>query len=139
MFDRLKSLLDEILKSEAATTTSLGPNDQNVGRGAAVQVVAPPAAATARNEPLHFDLISGGVMFSVDDVVPASHPLWQGSLAESSEIRAEAKILLMPDGEAPALAPEGYVGLGLLGKRRDHFSQSSSICPQRDLARLLSS
>lgn len=109
MFDRLKSLLDEILKSESAATTSLGPNHQNVERGAAVQVVAPPAAATARNEPLHFDLISGGVMFSVDDVVPASHPLWQGSLAESTEIRAEAKILLMPDGEAPALAPEGYV------------------------------
>jgi hypothetical protein len=109
MFDRLKSLLDEILKPEPAATTSLSPNHRNVERGAALQVVAPPPIATARNEPLHFDLISGGVMFSVDDVVPASHPLWQGSLAESTEIRAEAKILLMPDGEAPALAPEGYV------------------------------
>src|ERR1700722_20301096 len=125
MFDRLKSLLDEILKSGSAETTSLGPNDQNVERGAAVQVVAPPAAATARNEPLHFDLISGGVMFSVDDLVPASHPLWQGSLAESTEIRAEAKILLMPDGEAPALAPRGMAGLGLPGERQDHFAQGS--------------
>jgi hypothetical protein len=108
MFDRLKSLLDEILKSESTTTTTLGLNHQNVEGGAAVQVVAPPRVA--KNEPPHIDLTSGGVTFSVDNVVPASDPLWQGSLAESTEIRADAKILVMPDGEAPALAPEGYVG-----------------------------
>src|SRR3984957_20746440 len=102
MFDRLKSLLDEILKSESAATTSLGPNDQNVERGAAVQVVAPPAAATARNEPLHFDLISGGVMFSVDDVVPASHPLWKGRLAGGTENRAGGQKVLLPGGVGPA-------------------------------------
>jgi len=110
MFDRLKSSLDEVLKSESTTTTSLGLNHQNVERGGAVPVMVPPRVATARNEPPHFDLTSGGVTFSVDDVVPASHPLWQGSLAESTEIRADAKILAMPDREAPALAPEGYVG-----------------------------
>lgn len=50
MFDRLKSLLDEILKPEPAATTSLSPNHRNVERGAALQVVAPPPIATARNE-----------------------------------------------------------------------------------------
>ena len=93
MFDRLKSLLDEILKSESTTTTTLGLNHQNVERGAAVQVEAPPKVATARNESSHIDFTNGGVTFSVDDVVPASDPLWQGSLAENTEIRADAKIL----------------------------------------------
>ncbi len=116
MFDRLKSLLDEILKSESTTTTTLGLNHQNMERGAAVQVVAPPGVATARTEPPQIDLTSGGVTFSVDDVMPASDPLWQGSLAESTEIRADANILVMPDGEAPALAPEGYVGTLIPGE-----------------------
>jgi hypothetical protein len=110
MFDRVKSLLDEILKSESTTTATLGLNHQNLERGAAVQVVAPPGVATARKEPPHIDVTSNGVTFTVDDVVPASDPLWQGSLAESTEIRADAKLLVMPDGEAPTLAPEGYVG-----------------------------
>ena len=51
-----------------------------------------------------------GINFPVDDVVPASDTLWQGTLGESLEIRADATILLMPDRALPTLAPEGYSG-----------------------------
>ena len=110
MFDRVKSWLDEVLKYESTTTTTLGLHHQNVERGAGVQVAAP-QVATEKNEPHHIDLTNGGVTFSVDDVVPASDPLWQGSMAESTEIRVDGNVLVMPDGQAPALAPEGYVGV----------------------------
>ena len=49
-----------------------------------------------------------GVVFPVDNVVPASDPLWLGTLRESVEIRTDASVLIMPDEEIPAIAPEGY-------------------------------
>jgi hypothetical protein len=52
---------------------------------------------------------AAGVSFAVDDVVPAIDPLWQGSLAESAEIRANAGILVIPHGDQPCVAPEGYL------------------------------
>ena len=51
---------------------------------------------------------SAGITFPVDDVIPASSPLWLGTLGESLEIRGDASILIMPDRDLPALAPEGY-------------------------------
>lgn len=50
-----------------------------------------------------------GLVFPVDDVVPASDPLWLGTLRESVEIRSDASIVIMPDQEIPAIAPEGYL------------------------------
>ena len=49
-----------------------------------------------------------GITFAVDDVQPATKPLWTGTLRESLELSSGASVLIMPDESAPALAPEGY-------------------------------
>jgi Domain of unknown function (DUF4419) len=95
MLDRIKSLL-ESRKRELITQ---GPGIPALSPTAEDHEIAhiQPAART-----------DNGIVFPVDDVVPASDPLWVGTLRESVEIRTDASILIMPDQEIPAIAPEGY-------------------------------
>ena len=97
MIDRIKSLL-EGRKRQLMTTQ--GPD--NAG-----------SSHTAEDHPAtHVQPVvrtGNGVVFPVDNVVRASHPLWVGTLRESAEIRTDASILIMPDQDIPAIAPEGYI------------------------------
>jgi Domain of unknown function (DUF4419) len=107
MLDRLKSFLGEIRRP--GSTTTLGLNSVLEDRPISTQVPQPPSEAAAKAKPAELPEFGPfGVSFAVDDVVPARDPLWQGSLAESAEIRAQARILATPDGDLPCLAPEGY-------------------------------
>jgi Domain of unknown function (DUF4419) len=49
-----------------------------------------------------------GITFAVDDVKPATSPLWTGSLDQCVELQAGVSVIEMPDRSAAALAPEGY-------------------------------
>jgi len=93
MIDRIKSLL-ESRKRQLMTTQ--GPD--NAG-----------SSHTAEDHPAtHVQPVvptEAGVVFPVDNVVPASDPLWLGTLRESVEIRTDASILIMPDQDIPAIAP----------------------------------
>ncbi len=62
------------------------------------------------NAPLKLELrpTNSGITFAVDDVVPATEPLWVSSLADSVERRVAGSILIMPDRDLPSLAAEGY-------------------------------
>jgi len=116
MFDRLKSILDGVQKSRGAQTPGL---NLNVDRSAPVRVEEIPQTISSGSKQLYAAAREGkGVTFAVDDVVPADSPLWQGTLSESVEIRADATILVIPDGDLPALAPEGYAGAAISGEPR---------------------
>jgi hypothetical protein len=97
MLDRIKS----ILESRKRELTTRGPDSAALSPTAEDHKIGhiQPAARTDR-----------GIVFAVDDVVPASDPLWLGTLRESVEIRTDASILIMPDQDTPAIAPEGYLG-----------------------------
>jgi len=119
MFDRLKSILDGIQKPKGTQTLGL---NLNVGRGAPVRVQGIPNPVPASKKRLSVSAPdSGGVSFAVDDVVPASGALWQGTLSECVEIRADATILIIPDGDMPALAPEGYAAALVPGETRQPY------------------
>ena len=96
MLDRIKS----ILESRKRELTTRGPDSAALSPTAEDHKIGhiQPAARTDR-----------GLVFAVDDVVPASDPLWLGTLRESVEIRTDASILIMPDQDIPAIAPEGYI------------------------------
>ena len=68
---------------------------------------AAPSSRIRRTAPL-VESPQRGITFAVDDVQPATKPLWAGTLRESLELRSGACVLIMPDQSAPALAPEGY-------------------------------
>jgi hypothetical protein len=70
-----------------------------------------------------------GIAFPVDDVAPASDPLWLGTLGESVEIRCDASILIMPDRDIPALASEGYLASPVLGEPAVPQPHKPSIHP----------
>lgn len=116
MFDRLKSILVGIRKPHSTQTQDLNvtvewvPSVRDEEIPKTVSAQPKQVCATAREEK--------GVSFAVDDVVPASNPLWQSTLSESVEIRADATILVIPEGDLPALAPEGYSGNSILGQSR---------------------
>src|SRR5262245_27579971 len=96
MLDRIKSLL-ESKKPELTATPGpdiRAPHPMPEDRAARMQ----PAVRTET-----------GIVFPVDNVVPASDPLWLGTLRESVEIRTDASVLIMPDQDLPAIAPEGYM------------------------------
>src|SRR5215469_10365877 len=108
MLDRLKSFLGEIRRP--GSTRTLGLTSVLEDRPASTQVPQPPSEAPAKAKSAELPEFGAlGVSFAVDEVVPARDPLWQGSLAESVEIRAGAMILAVPDGDLPCLAPEGYI------------------------------
>jgi len=104
MFDRFKSLLSGAPKG--GSTTTPGPNEFVPDQSR--PDLGNRRAKAHHKRPATFVRTATGVRFSVDDVVPASDPLWLGTLRESAEIRADATVLVMPDAETPATAPEGY-------------------------------
>jgi Domain of unknown function (DUF4419) len=108
MLDRLKSFFGEIRRSGSTTILALNSIPQD--RAISTQFPQLPTEATAKAKPDEMPVFgTPGVSFAVDDVVPARDQLWQGSLAESAEIRANATILVMPDRDLACLAPEGYI------------------------------
>lgn len=115
MFDRLKSLLGS--SQSRGSTITLGLMEpapsQPVARAPIAQPEPPPTrklAPAVRH--------STGITFPVDDVVHASDPLWVGTLRESVEIRGNASILIMPDQDVAAVAPEGYFERLAVGEPR---------------------
>lgn len=134
MFDRLKSLLGSSQKSGSFTSLGIAepvpsqpvsvpstsrPNidRSNSGRPNIWRRGLPPTQPPTKTlaTPVRH---STGITFPVDDVVPASDPLWLGTLRESAEIRGNASILIIPEQDAPALAPEGYVERVPVGEPR---------------------
>jgi hypothetical protein len=96
MIDRIKSLLENKKRQLMATH---GPDNAGFSH------------TTEDHPATHIQPVvrtGTGVVFPVDNVVPASDPLWLGTLRESVEIRTDASILIMPDQDIPAIAPEGY-------------------------------
>jgi hypothetical protein len=96
MIDRIKSLLESKKRQLMATH---GPDNAGFSH------------TTEDHPATHIQPVvrtGPGVVFPVDNVVPASDPLWVGTLRESVEIRTDASILIMPDQDIPAIAPEGY-------------------------------
>jgi hypothetical protein len=83
MLDRFKAMAGDIRSALSATTLARHPGDP---------LKQQPATIT----------------FRVDDVAPAANPLWMSTLSESLELRSGSRILIMPEGDIPALAPEGY-------------------------------
>jgi hypothetical protein len=118
MFDRLKSLLGSTEKSGYITRLGLmepAPSPP-VSRPNSEQREMPPSkklGPVVRHPK--------GITFPVDDVIRASDRLWLGTLGESLEIRGNASILIMPNQDIPAIAPEGYA------------EQSSADEPRRPL------
>jgi len=96
MLDPIKSLLDSRKRELSAT-----PGPDNRARHPMPEDQAAPVQPVARSET--------GIVFPVDNVVPASDPLWLSTLGESVEIRTDASVLIMPDQDRPAIAPEGYI------------------------------
>jgi hypothetical protein len=122
MFDRLKSLLGGSPKSGSFSSLGLAEPAPN-------SPVSRPRVLTQNTERREANLSpskklgpavrhSKGITFPVDDVVPASHPLWMGTLRESVEIRGNASILIIPEENNPALAPEGYTEPSIAGEPR---------------------
>jgi hypothetical protein len=133
MFDRLKSLLSSSQRGgfPALGLTEPAPSPL-VSRPDTVQHELP-ATVKPGSKVRH----STGITFPVDDVAPASDSLWLGTLGESLEIRGDASILIMPDRDVPALAPEGYSEKPAVGEPRKplrvsmrHLDGSSSISSQ---------
>lgn len=91
--DTIKALIRDRVRRLTAKPRPDSPTPNQTTEGAPVL----PAVRTAT-----------GIAFPVDDVAPAPDPLWLGTLRESVEIRADASVLIMPDQEAAAIAPEGY-------------------------------
>jgi hypothetical protein len=83
MLDRLKTMAADVRFAFSATIVAKHPGNP---------VTQQPATIT----------------FRVDDVAPAANPLWMSTLSESLELRSGSRILIMPEGDIPALAPEGY-------------------------------
>src|SRR3974377_2255080 len=79
MLDRLKSFLGEIRRPGSTMTLDL--NSVIEDRPISTQVPQPPPEVTAKAKPGELPGLGAlGFSFAVDDVVPASDPLWQGSL-----------------------------------------------------------
>src|SRR5215469_729642 len=93
MLDRIKSFLDAAKSRSQGTNSDAPTHTSEDHQIASVQ----PSVRTAT-----------GIVFPVDNVVPASDSLWLGTLRESVEVRTDASVLIMPDQEIPAIAPEGY-------------------------------
>ncbi len=83
MLDRFKLMAADIRSALSATTLARHPGDP------------------ANRQP-------ATITFRVDDVAPAANPLWMSTLSESLELRSGSRILIMPEADVPALAPEGY-------------------------------
>lgn len=119
MFDRLKSLLGSTEKSGSITRLGLmdpAPSPLVSGPNSGQREPSPNLAPSKKLGPVVRH--SKGITFPVDDVVPASHPLWLGTLRESVEIRGNASILIMPYQDIPAVAPEGYAEPPSVGEPR---------------------
>ena len=95
MLDRIKSLL-ESRKRELFTTPG---TDNSASSPRAEDQQAVHVLPAVRNET--------GIVFPVDNVVPASDPLWLGTLRESVEIRTDASVLIMPDQDIQRLLLKG--------------------------------
>lgn len=110
MFDRLKSLLGTTPQRDTpAVAEAVGQPSPYAGskpRHPETSTIAPMVRTAT------------GITFPVDDVQPATSPLWLGTLGESLEIRADASILIMPDQALPAAAAEGYVENSVVGEPR---------------------
>lgn len=83
MLDRFKAMAAEIRSAFSAAIPS-NPSDDPVTQESAL------------------------ITFRVDDVTPAADRLWMSTLRESLEMRSGSRILIMPEGDIPALAAEGY-------------------------------
>ena len=117
MLNKVKSFLRDVLGARSTTTLDL---DSVLEDGSASSPVSASEAEAAQSGPTELlEFGSQGISFTVDNVVPASDPLWQGTLAESA-----AKILVIPEGDLPCLAPEGYFA---------HFGESQK--PRREQVR----
>jgi hypothetical protein len=105
MFDRLKSMAASLRSTSPETTPVTHPGD--------------PATPQAATTTFRADDVSPAatITFPVDDVAPAADPLWMSTLSESLELRSGSRILIMPEGEIPALAPEGYHAPTLRARR----------------------
>jgi hypothetical protein len=80
--------------------------------------LTPTTLAKHRGDPVNRQPAS--ITFRVDDVTPAGGPLWMSTLRESLELRSGSKILIMPESELPALAPEGYFVPGTRAQRAEN-------------------
>ena len=136
MSDLWKSILQLAAKRESTTTP--GPNDSVPHQRAPEPN---PELASASKRFSTATRTATGVRFPVDDVVPPSDPLWLSTLKESVEIRADVSVLFMPDGEAAAIAPEGYFGKPIGSGTRQparvamRNAQTASHSPVRILAK----
>lgn len=113
MLERWKTLLEGVQKSgptTAASESALATPPQTTHEESEPPVPAPILERT-----------DASITFAVDDVTPASDPLWTSTLGESAEIRSDASILFMPDSNASAIAPEGYIGKALPGEPRQPY------------------
>jgi hypothetical protein len=92
-----------------------------------------------RNAPSSLEPVAkaAGISFAVDRVTPAKDPLWQGTLGESLEIRSNSSILIMPDRDLPALAPEGYRSKPVPGEPRQPSRVDMLLNPETSVARQL--
>jgi hypothetical protein len=77
---------------------SLGGKRKATGAG---DVVSEPAQTSGARR--------SGITFDVDDVEPLKDVFWLTDLRDSLELRTGGAILLMPEGDRPALAAEGYM------------------------------
>jgi hypothetical protein len=97
MFETLKSLLRGVQDRGS---------ERNLSQSSQIFSQAQPVANAA------------GITFAVDKVKPASDSLRLWKLGESLEMRSDSSILIMPDRELPALAPEGYTSNEVDGEAR---------------------
>lgn len=105
MLNRVRSLLGEIGLGSAVRS---GSDLVDTNPPASIEVPSSGAASVRADAKVLPEFGLDGISFGVDDVVPARDPLWQGSLLESAEIRANSRILVIPGADLPCLAPEGY-------------------------------